>query len=418
MPNEALPVSHNLTEVLSEQSGFPALPRMAALKGIFDGNSIAAQALKVNQPDFSALKGMFDGSSIDVTRAIKSSIPNVSLLMGIQSAAHTSLFDVPSYSAFSTIRSSLKDILDANQTYPLPQVAEIQSAFHAYQSDHAMFFKSGELKTYLLDRVSASLESMQMSSLDVINSSESIKGVLDVHRMASIIDRFSPYSVKTEAFLRNELGDWRDAQAWPSTDLEKELSRSSFYADRGLDRSLTAFKPAAFEALAESSGLRSGAKSLAQLFGDPVPSEGHDEEVLSRSTEAYGYLMRFEQFIRKTIDEAMTREFGEDWPRHQLPNGLFDKWSEKKTKAEREGAPRLRLIEYADFTDYSSVIGKQDNWKRVFVTVFRTIESIRESLQRLQPVRICVMHSRQVTNDDMLFLYVEIKRITNAFAKR
>ena len=397
----------------------PDLSGMAALSGILGSSSMdVAKALKVSQPDFSAIKSILGSSSMDIAKALQVSQPDFSKLAGIQSAAHISLLNAPSYSAFSTIRSSLKDVLDTSQKYPLPQVAEIQSAFNAYQSDHAVFFKSGELKSYLLDRVSASMESMQMPSLDVINSSSSIKGVLDVHRMASIIDRFSPYGVKTEAFLRNELGDWRDVQAWPSTDLEKEADRISFYVDRGLDRSLTAFEPVAFEALAESSGLRTEAKSLAHLFGDPVPSVECVEEGLSRSKEAYGYLSRFEQFIRKAIDEAMSREFGEDWPRHQLPNGLFDKWSEKKAKAEREGAPRLRIIEYADFTDYSSVIGKQDNWKRVFVTVFRTVESIRESLQRLQPVRICVMHSRQVTNDDMLFLYVEIKRITNAFAKK
>lgn len=74
----------------------------------------------------------------------------------------------------------------------------------------------------------------------------------------------------------------------------------------------------------------------------------------------------------------------------------------------------MPLIAYADFTDYLRVICKQDNWKRVFGTTFGSIESVRESLQRLHPIRICTMHGRPITQDDQLLLYVEVKRLIKA----
>lgn len=65
-------------------------------------------------------------------------------------------------------------------------------------------------------------------------------------------------------------------------------------------------------------------------------------------------------------------------PRHRLPNGLYDKWLEKKRKAERGDAPSLLLIAYADFTDYEPVICRADNWP-LFEPVFERKERLRES---------------------------------------
>ncbi len=54
---------------------------------------------------------------------------------------------------------------------------------------------------------------------------------------------------------------------------------------------------------------------------------------------------------------------------------------------------------------------RTDNWELVFKDVFRRPESVRESLQRLYPIRLCTMHARLITLDDELLLHVEVKRI-------
>jgi hypothetical protein len=49
---------------------------------------------------------------------------------------------------------------------------------------------------------------------------------------------------------------------------------------------------------------------------------------------------------------VMTHAFGGNWAKHRLPNGLYDKWHEKKQKAEAAGGKEWPIIGYADFTDY------------------------------------------------------------------
>jgi hypothetical protein len=71
-------------------------------------------------------------------------------------------------------------------------------------------------------------------------------------------------------------------------------------------------------------------------------------------------------------------------------------------------------IAYADFTDYEPIISRKDNWNDVFKLVFNQPESLRESLQRLYPVRLATMHARLITQDDQLLLYIETKRILKA----
>jgi Swt1-like HEPN len=136
-----------------------------------------------------------------------------------------------------------------------------------------------------------------------------------------------------------------------------------------------------------------------------------EERALARTNAAHDQLQRLERMLRKFIDRQMTNAFGPDWPQHQLPNGVFEKWREKRRTAEQYGAEKLPLIEYADFTEYEPLICRRDNWREVFGTIFKRQESVRECFQRLYPIRLDTMHARLITQDDELFLRVEIKRL-------
>lgn len=69
------------------------------------------------------------------------------------------------------------------------------------------------------------------------------------------------------------------------------------------------------------------------------------------------------------------------------------------------------MIAYADFTDYVRVICKRDNWN-IFKPFFDREENVRESFQRLYPVRLDTMHARPITQDDELLLYIETRRLS------
>lgn len=114
----------------------------------------------------------------------------------------------------------------------------------------------------------------------------------------------------------------------------------------------------------------------------------------------------------------MTQAFGADWPKCRLPNGLHDRWWEKKQKAEQAGAREQPLIAYADFTDYERVICRGDNWREVFGGFFERPESVRESFQRLHPIRLDTMHARPITQDDELLLYVETRRMAKVILRK
>jgi len=101
----------------------------------------------------------------------------------------------------------------------------------------------------------------------------------------------------------------------------------------------------------------------------------------------------------------------------QLPQKMLERWREKQESAIKAGAEERPLIEYADFTDYLPIIEKKDNWRQVYQPIFGRQEDVKESLQRMYPVRIATMHARTITLDDALLVMVETKRVMRAFAK-
>jgi hypothetical protein len=113
----------------------------------------------------------------------------------------------------------------------------------------------------------------------------------------------------------------------------------------------------------------------------------------------------------------MTEVFGRDWIKHKVPGEVANQWNWKREKASSNGEKEQPLINYADFTDYIRIIERNDNWEAIFKFTFKRIESVRESFQRLYPIRLCTMHARFVSHDDELYLLVEVKRILKAIEK-
>ena len=141
--------------------------------------------------------------------------------------------------------------------------------------------------------------------------------------------------------------------------------------------------------------------------------EDEQESAFKRNKTAYDLLQRFETLLRRFIDERMKAVFGANWIKHQVPGEIHKQWLEKKQKARKNGEPEQPLIAYADFTDYVQIITRKDNWEKVFKPIFRRNTFVQESFQRLYPIRVCTMHARAITQDEELYLYVEVKRISN-----
>jgi hypothetical protein len=235
----------------------------------------------------------------------------------------------------------------------------------------------------------------------------SVSAFAELQGVGVLANSLQPFAESVSAALRNSLGNWTTIAKMPDAIFNDAGVRSSFYVDLGFNSDLTNFPYRAFDESVEIAGL-----SI-----DEDEETGDAESPIERNVSAFIHINRLETNIREFIDEAMTVAFGPAWFDHQMPNGMKEKWIEKRDKARANGEPDQPLINFADFTDYVLIIQKRDNWSKVFEATFRRVEDIRESFYRLFPIRIVAMHSRIVTLDDELLLKVESRRVLKAIGR-
>lgn len=263
--------------------------------------------------------------------------------------------------------------------------------------------------------LSARLAAMENPWLDTLAPQRSVLELSKLIGIGSVLERFPPFSEQVTKSLRADLGDWSGPLAWSDELLSDVGKRPKLYADAGFDLRLTAFPAPVFQEGINLTGLRPEPIRLEDRYGAPVSLSLDEEEGADLTNEAHGILYRLEKVIRNRINSLMTMKFGDDWTKRRLPDGMREQWSKKKAKAEGAGALLCLLIEYADFTDYEKIILRKDNWRDVFAVYFRRPTNVQESFSRLYPVRLDTMHARPVSQDDMLLLYVEARRISKAF---
>lgn len=212
--------------------------------------------------------------------------------------------------------------------------------------------------------------------------------------------------------LRLDVGDWRDEVQWPAgLEASAEL-RESIYVDRGLSIEVSDISLSTLEG----------------VFGLESRDEEDDEASLTividgsrsrRAGQGFEIVRELEIQLRNWVNAAMTKEFGEDWSESesQIAPVMRDQWREKQMKAVQRGLPAGKLIDFADFTDYQQVICRKRNWSRIFIHGFDRQDNVRESFQRLHPSRLAVMHSRDISKADLLYLMVEAARLRSCLER-
>ena len=218
----------------------------------------------------------------------------------------------------------------------------------------------------------------------------------------------------TKAF-RLDFGDWRDRITFSKVVIEDAAARTALYIERGFDSSLADFPDAAFREVLARVGLDEDNDDGADLPETMRALDAIEQESFKRANKCHDYLQRLERRLRQFIDKAMTSQYGPDWANKKLHPRMRDDWEDRKLKAESAGKALEMLIDVADFTDYETIICKKDHWREVFQPYFRRPESVRESLQRLRPIRLATMHARFVTREDLLYVLAETTRLVKAF---
>jgi len=308
-------------------------------------------------------------------------------------------------------------LADYESHFRLPAESEIAQLALTIQTSPAM-----DVAWHFSDDTTAlkqAMQAMQSPWLDIQQSVRSLAGFAELQGIGQALISGPAFSEHLAGVLRAGLGDWRDKISWPKpifTDLD---ARTNFYVDRGFNLALTNFPATAFRESLNIAGLHDAPPALADRYGPFLPkleSDSEVEEAFIRTNRAHDRLQRFETQLRRYIDATMTAAYGPDWPKKKLPNGMYEDWRDKQHRAGQGRSADLPLIAFADFTHYELIICKRDNWREVFAPTFGRIESVRESFQRLYPVRVCTMHARLITHEDELYLYVEVKRLMKAIS--
>lgn len=322
----------------------------------------------------------------------------------IEEARRAGLFDPLSHS-YKSVSAALEARQACESLFRLPQISELGWIAH-----DAM--ERSELARAMLeneDRLQAAMHSMQSPWLQLNDGNASAKAFSEIIAMGRGIDIHFPFDHDFSIALRSSLGDWRDTLMPTQESLLEPALRSGFYLEQGFDSTLADFPPMAFDDSVRIARLRHSA---------PVESQISEEDGFARANDAFDQLFRFEVAIRRFIERVMRKAYGENWMKSQLPANMLESWVEKRDKAVNAGCAAQPLIDYADFTDYRAIIERRDNWNTVFKHIFGRPEDIRESFQRLYPVRIATMHARLINQDDQLLLLVETKRVLKTIGGR
>lgn len=374
--------------------------------------AIEAARRIADSPVMQAIKDLQEKS--EVSRVLEGIKHNESLIRAAQGPLEelrlAGVFDHTSdlYEQYLPVQHMI-DTFNARFTLPdVPSTVMLMQEFQQSPAIEAMARYSTRT-----DDIQRAMEAMQTPWLDAQETMQSVTSFVELQGIGRMLESMPAFDNAVCAALRTDLGDWRSKHTWPEIMLTDMAAREASYVELGFDPSLTEFPPLAFKESTEIAGLRREPPPLVATYGEPVPCSRHDddEKALILTNEAHDWLLRLESQLRKFIDDRMTEVFGPDWPKHQLPNGVYEQWMVKREKAVKEGRQSFPLIAYADFTDYKLVICKKDNWQQVFSSYFARPENVRESFHRLYPIRLDTMHARPITQDDQLLLYVEVKRL-------
>jgi hypothetical protein len=258
--------------------------------------------------------------------------------------------------------------------------------------------------------------SMSSPWLRELEAARSATALMELHGLGAALRSVQGFDEQLTAVLRSDLGDWRDRITFPQAVFNEPVTRTAFYVERGFNLSLTDFPEATFQEGLIRSGLNDETDEATAWPEIAEAMDAVEEAAFRRTNKCHNHLQRLERRLRQFIDQAMTAQYGANWPKKRLAPQMLESWEHKKLRAEDSGVILTMFIEVADFTDYEAIICRKDHWREVFQSRFKRPESVRESFQRLYPIRLATMHARFVTKEDELYVLAESMRLLGALS--
>ena len=134
------------------------------------------------------------------------------------------------------------------------------------------------------------------------------------------------------------------------------------------------------------------------------PNEQFKEGDTSKKSDInpYEILKELENKLRSCIQNELS-VIDKNWWQNRIPSDVRIE-AERRQKDDERIWPwmdqkNLPPIHYVNFTEYSKIIRKRDNWRQVFKKLFVDEELIGSKLKELEPIRNDVGHSRDLTRN-------------------
>lgn len=392
------------------------------------------------RPEFTRIDAALKSiqSQFDLTRQFELSSPEHAFYRHIAKdvdpyrAMLKQAFDLPSIENELRIASAQLSLTGAIRAYP----ASIFSLTSLELSRADIPYRlptSGEIDKILADQliqkgaVAAlfpTFEAALESNIDSISSSwigaDAIRATRSLEEIFSIGSAVRSTYVFDDALtgaLRKDFGDWRDPVSFTKDTLRDPEARTNEYIGHGFDPELTDIPDLAFRQTLVVARLNSVPSYLAAF--PEVLGAGDEAEAaaIQRSNSCQRLILVLERKLRRFIDLRLSEAHGKYWFKHRLKPDVYAAWQDKQEKAGLVGG-EVSLIEFSDFTDYVNIICRDDDWKALFQFYFERKESVRESFQRLYPIRNAAMHSRYATKEDELFAATECTRLIMAIERK
>lgn len=260
------------------------------------------------------------------------------------------------------------------------------------------------------------LDFIDKSQFSAVSAAKSALGIVKTQGIDSFVNEMHTFNSDVLQSPWLALGDWRKPDDRSFKIFNDYKFRQELYLDKRFDAHFLGIPDTTFMQATAVSGLRKPELEYNRdlpdfLFNFKYPDE---KEAHYRTNKAHSLLTNLERTMRQFIDHNMTKILGHNWQDEHLPQGMLEKWKEKKNRKEKKKGPSRPVLEYSDFTDYIEIITKKKNWDSVFMVLFETKEDVQESFRRLFPLRLDTMHSRYISKNDQMLLYSETMRL---FAK-
>jgi DNA sulfur modification protein DndB len=125
--------------------------------------------------------------------------------------------------------------------------------------------------------------------------------------------------------------------------------------------------------------------------------------------EPYKLIRQIEESLRKCISDSLSAISSNWWKERIFPD-VKESAQERKQKDESpwpwmEGK-HLPTYFYMDFSEYSRIITRRDNWREAFRAIFSDEEWVRVWFKEIERIRIEVAHNRDLSERELTLLKV------------